>query len=142
MKSLLVKDGDLALGPGGFTTVEGPSKVHQDLSHSMREPYGSDRFHPRWGTVLGDFVGEMADESTGLLIRSEITRLIQNYMVVQQEQMGRSANSGRRPRFLTNELVADIQSIDIRQMFDRFYVRVRLQTLSDEEVTLLASVRA
>jgi hypothetical protein len=142
MKALLVKNGDLVLGPGGFGIVEGTTKVQQDLSHSMREPFGNDRFHPKWGTVLPDFVGGLADQTSALLIRSEITRLVQNYLIVQQEQMTRAANAGRRPRFSTNELINEIEGIDIHQLFDRFFVRVRLLTLSEEQVVLLATVRA
>ena len=58
MKSFALQNGDLVLGQGGLLTVTGPSKVRQDLSIAMREPVGCDRFHPNWGSVLPNYIGE------------------------------------------------------------------------------------
>jgi hypothetical protein len=141
VKTFLLDGGDLQLGQGGFTTVEGPPKLRQDLGVSMREPYGCDRFHPRWGSLLYDFVGMNAVDEAAAYVRGEITRLIQNYIHVQGSLLAQDRASNRRPRYGRGEVISDLKSIDIQQAMAAFRVRVSLMTLSDVEVTLTQTVR-
>jgi phage baseplate assembly protein W len=87
MKTFQIQGGDLVIGPGGYATVSGPKKVLQDLSILVREPYGIDRFHPQWGGILEEFVGQEVNPVSRALVRGEIERLLQNYMVMQSRQI-------------------------------------------------------
>ena len=140
MKTLLIENGDFVIGPGGFVSVDGPMKVKQDLAVAVREPYGSDRFHPRWGSLLHEYVGMAADDEMDLRVRAEITRLIQNYQFSQGQILERDTMRGRRSRFSTGELVDALQSIEVRQEFDRYHVRVTLRTLGRQEISLVRTV--
>lgn len=144
MKTLLIENGDFVIGPGGYAMVSGAKKVEQDLGIAVREPYGSDRFHPRWGSLLHEYVGRysVADGGgTDVLIQAEIQRVVQNYSFAQGDQLERDATMGRRSRFGTGELVDSISSIEIRQETDRYHLRVKIKTLSGEQVSVIRSVR-
>lgn len=141
MKSLLIENGDFVVGPGGYVTVSGPAKVKQDLGIAVREPYGSDRFHPRWGSLLHQYIGMPTGDDVDLTVRTEVIRLIQNYMLTQGQAIERDAMHNRRTRFSTGEIVDRLESIEVRQEYDRYRFRVVLRTLSGEEVQLTRQVR-
>lgn len=140
MKTLTLSNGDLVVGQGGFTTVTGTAKVKQDLGVAVREPYGCDRFHPRWGTTLINYIGGIVGPEIDTLVKSEITRLIKNYIAVQGEQMSNDATAGAISRFSTADMIQRIDGIDVAQEFDRFHVQVRLTLTSGDQVTLTRSV--
>lgn len=142
MQSLAVRHGDLVVGPGGFVAVEGPAKVHQDLNLAILEPFGNDRFHPRWGSLLDRYVGMTQSEETDLLVRSEITRLVRNYMMVQQDAHQRAVNEGRRPKVAAGEMVQNISGIEVTQNLDRYRVVVTLLTAAGDTVALTSEVMA
>jgi phage baseplate assembly protein W len=52
---------------------------------ALAEPYGDDRFHPQWGSVLPNYVGTPIGADTEMLVRSEVARVIQAYIGVQAE---------------------------------------------------------
>lgn len=142
MKTLLIENGDFVIGPGGYVTVDGPSKVKQDLGVAVREPYGSDRFHSRWGSLLHEYVGQPIAEGMDILIQSEVTRIVQNYSFQQGERLENDAMLGRHARYTTGELVDRMESIELRQEIDRYHVRVLVRTLSGDEISIVRSVRA
>lgn len=140
MKTFQIVNGDLVIGPGGFATIDGPAKVKQDLAVAVREPYGVDRFHPRWGTLLHEYVGMAVGDGTDLLIRSEINRVISNHMFSQNSVLERDSMRATRSRFSTGELIDRLDAVDVRQEYDRYHVRVRLRTLSGQPITLTRTV--
>ena len=140
MKTLLLENGDLVVGEGGFVMLEGSQKVRQDLSITMKEPFGIDRFHPRWGSLLHEYIGGTVGTETQMFIEGEVARLVQNYMALQQEQVERDLALGSVPRFSTGELVERVESIQIRQKYDSFRVRVTLRTISGQDVVLTQSI--
>lgn len=142
MKQFAVVNRDLVIGKNGYTTIAGPAKVKQDLSIAVREPYGCDTNHPGWGSLLVEYVGRQVSDETEILIRSEITRIVSNYMVVQQEQMTQDALKSRITRFGAGEVVLDIEKILVRQDYDRYHVKVTVRTLGGEQVSLLGTVSA
>lgn len=141
-KALALENGDLVLGPGGFATIEGERKVFQDLSLAILEPYGNDRFHPRWGSLLDRFVGSTLNDETDLLIRSEVTRIIRNYMAVQQDRYSRDIAAGLKPPISAGEMVSRIDNLTILHDYDRYHLTVRLMTLAGQPVTLTSTVGA
>jgi phage baseplate assembly protein W len=142
MKTFALRNKDFELGPGGYVIVTGPAKVQQDLGVAVREPLGIDRFHPGWGSLLPSFIGLIADDAMELRIRSEISRLIANYVLIQNEQIMQDSRRGRPSRFSTGELVDRIVSIEVIQQYDSFQVTASIQTVAGERVNLNTSVGA
>jgi hypothetical protein len=142
MKSFALQNGDLVLGQGGLLTVAGPSKVRQDLSIAMREPLGCDRFHPNWGSVLPNYIGEPITGQIDSLVKAEVYRLVRNYMAVKANEMQSEYLRGNRASFSADEIVINISSVDVVRNMDRLYVRVSLQTSGGSNVTLVATVEA
>lgn len=140
MKTFLLRNGDLTLGPSGFALVTGPSKVKQDLGVAVSEPFGCDRFHTQWGTVLPTVIGGVINEEATLLVRSEITRVVSNYIAVQTDQVVSDYSRGRRARVSANEVVTGIKDIIIRADFDRLYVKILITTAAEDEVMLTTTV--
>jgi hypothetical protein len=140
MRTLALRNGDLVLGQGGYAVVEGREKLRQDLSVLMREPFGSDPLHPRWGSLLTEYIGRPISDETAMLVRGEITRLLSNYGLVQAGLVAEDRSANRRPRFTTGEIIGQVLGIDVRQQWDRYRVRVSVKTLSGEQVTLIQSV--
>lgn len=128
------------VGAGGYTTIEGAAKVRQDLGIAVREPYGSDRFHPRWGTLLHEYVGTAVGPLSEMRIQAEIARIVQNYIRVQGEALERDVATNRRSRFSKDEVVERVESIAIRQEYDRFRVRVIVRTFSNTDIAIVRSV--
>lgn len=140
MKTFALVGGDLVLGEGGYALVTGQEKVKQDLGVAMREPYGCDRFHPRWGSVLISYVGEPVEQQTAFLIQQEIGRIIRNYIMVQGGVVEEDVAARRRSRVATSEVITGVNGIDVRQNQDKYHVRVRLSLFSGEEAVLTGTV--
>ena len=140
MKTLAIKNGDLAIGANGYATIEGAAKVQQDLGLAVREPLGTDRFHPQWGSLLPRYIGEPINDEMTSLVQAEVTRIVQNY-IIQQGQVLRGVVAGRRkPKFEANEVVTDIGEVHIRQTLDRLHTKVVLVTLGSRRITIIAPV--
>lgn len=139
MKALQIKNGDLVIGSGGYATVTGSDKLRQDLSVAVREPYGCDRFHPRWGSMLSSYVGGVLDKYSTSAVSGEINRILGNYVAVQQDQMLSASSQGMKVRYSTGEVVSAVSKIDTRQSYDRLYVKVSLTTLSGEKVDVVTT---
>lgn len=140
MRTFQLVNGDFVLGPGGYATISGGHKVVQDLGAVLREPIGTDRFHPKWGSVLDDFIGTPIGFETQTRVRSEVHRVIQNYMVVQADRMERDANRGDRQQVRPEEVVVGINAVDIQQRTDRLNVRISLETASGDTHDILRTV--
>ncbi len=140
MRTFELVGGDLVLGEGGFALVTGQAKVKQDLGVAMREPYGCDRFHPRWGSILINYVGEPIEQQTSFLIQSEVGRIIRNYIMVQGGVVEEDVTAQRRSRLTMSEVVVGVNGIDVRQNQDKYHVRVRLSLFSGEEAVLTGTV--
>ena len=140
MRGLLIENGDLVIGQGGFVLTEGPTKVRQDLSHAAAEELGLDRFHPRWGSLLSRYVGMPEGDEVRALVKSEMNRIVQNYISVQNFNLREDQRLGRPNRYNASELVSEVASIDVRQEYDRFFVRVTVTTFGGESVVLAGSV--
>lgn len=140
MMSLAVINGDLALRPGGFGTVTGAAKTRQDLGLALREPYGVDRFHPMWGSLLDGNIGFTINEAMADDVRSEVVRVIQNYMAVQQAKLVADTINGGPTRLTPDEIVRSISNLEVDQENDRLLVRITLDTGGGRQVTLLQAV--
>jgi hypothetical protein len=83
--SLALANGDLVQQGSNLGVVYGTSKLTQDMTCWLEERLGVDRFHPRYGSVLPNFIGTMINASTQAAIQSEIDRVLGNYQAVQNK---------------------------------------------------------
>lgn len=140
VKTLALQGGDLVVGPQGHATITGSRKIRQDLALALGEPYGTDRFHPRWGSVLPDYVGRPIMEDTEMLVRSECSRVVQVYIDTQRAEILEDALGGRRSRFTTADVVARLNGIDTMIAFDSIRVKLKLVTRAAEELSITRTV--
>jgi len=136
MKSLLISDGDLVVGPGGFLAVEGTRRVIQDLGLAVRETYGSDRFHSRWGSILDGFIGRAYDVGISTVIEAEMRRVVGNYIAIQQATLTADASANRPSRFSTDEILVRVNNVDVQQSFDSISLTADLGTMGNTSVTM------
>lgn len=141
MKTFRISNGDLVLTGGSFEEVTGEAKVRQDLGVAVREPFGADRFHPQWGSLLDRFVGAPFTLEVKSLVKAEVMRIISSYSADQQAMMRNDTLANRKSRFSSGEIVQQVTGIEVAQNQDTLHVRVRLQTLTSAEVVLSSSVR-
>lgn len=142
MKTLTLRNGDLALGPGGHQVATGVTKLRQDLGVLVREELGVDRFHPSWGTILPRYVGGTADPELAMYVRSEVNRLLQNYIAAQTLQMEADATAGRRPRYTSDEILAVVDGVQVQTIGTRLNVKVTVRTAAGSTATILRTVEA
>jgi len=140
VKTLALQGGDLVVGPGGHKTITGSAKVRQDLALALGEPYGQDRFHPNWGSVLTDYVGRPVNSDTELLVRSEAARVVQMYIDVQRVEIVEDALAGRRSRFTTADVVARLDDVNTVIQFDTIRILLSLVTQAQENLTVSRTV--
>lgn len=140
MKTFKLEGGDLVIGSGGFTTVRGSDKLQQDLGAIVREELGTDRFHPRWGTVLHRYIGRPIDRESAMYVKGEINRLLQNYMMVQTNLLQADATAGHRPRFTPSEVISAVREVSVQQRRDYFNIKVTVRTFAGADVTILRTV--
>lgn len=142
MKQLKLRNGDLVLGTGGFVTLTGTERIIQDLGALVREVMGTDRFHPAWGTILQDYLGGYQDEEAAMLVRGEIARVVQNYIVMQSTQIIKDRDLGLRSRYAPEEIISSVRSIETQAVGDRLNVKVSVGTMSGQTVDIIRSVEA
>jgi phage baseplate assembly protein W len=140
MQTLQVLDGDLVLSNGAFATITAAAKVAQDIEIAVLTPYGSDRFHARYGSVFESYVGQPSSPQTSALISAELTRVINNYMAVQLGQVKSAVAAGGQSPFGQNELVSSIGPITVQQQLDAFQVTASVSTASGQLVNVSTSV--
>jgi hypothetical protein len=140
MFTLQIQNGDLQIGATGFATLDGPQKIYQDLTVSTLEPYGCDRFHPRWGSMLYNYIGDTITTVEEALVEAEISRLVNNYILVQQDNITSEVALGLQSQYASDEVVGSIQSITVTQNQDWLTVDVQIQTVSGEQVNLQSQV--
>lgn len=140
MKTLALVNGDLAVGQGGYQTLTGTARIRQDLALALAEPYGHDSYHPEWGSVLSSYIGEPLTGELELLVRSEVVRVLQQYVAAQAADIAADALSGSRSRYSFGDVVDQITSITTAVTYDTCQVSVVLKTRSGSSVTILRTV--
>src|SRR6202012_4542666 len=136
MKTLALVQGDLSPAPGGYLLIEGAAKIHQDLSLALREAYGADTLHPRWGSILQQLIGSPITAQLRGQILTEINRVISNYITVQNAKIVQDSTTGNTSSMTTDDVVQSISNIQAQQVYDSLVVRVPLQTLSQQTVNI------
>jgi phage baseplate assembly protein W len=136
VKTLALQSGDLVIGQAGHKTITGLGKIRQDLALALGEELGNDRFHPQWGSTLPKFVGVPIVGDTEMLVRSEIARVIQSYISVQQSEVVNDSLAAARTRYSTADVVAQVTAINTSVSYDTIRAQVTLRTVSQQDVSI------
>lgn len=141
MQSLALVNGDLVIGgAGGYATLSGVERIRQDLTLALWEEYGTDRFHPRYGSIIKQYLGSPITPELQQLVKAEVNRVIQNYIAIQQAEVIRGTQYDVTGRYDTSDVVRSLDQIDVRTTLDAIYVMAALTTLARERVTVSRQV--
>jgi hypothetical protein len=141
MKALALSNGDLVVGHQGHSTVSGSSKIRQDLALALGEPLGDDRFHPEWGSVLPFYIGGPVSDDVQAIVRSEVSRVLSNYIAVRDEYILEDRLSGSGSRFDSSDVVSSVDSISAKVDMDAIRITVALTTLAGTKVKINRTVQ-
>lgn len=140
MRALQLINGDIALGPRGYAEVTGLAKVQQDLAMAILTPFGSDRFHAQWGSVLDSMIGSPQGPLTTQTVQNEVQRVVSNYMLLQQAQLAMAQANGYVSPYSNEEIVTGVVSITSSSTFDLIQVVCTVTTAANTTSTITASV--
>lgn len=129
--SLAIADGDLASSGSQLGLVFGVDKLKQDVNCWLLERRGGDRFHPKMGSILQDFIGGVVSEATRVEVHAEVLRVLQNY---QQLQVRRFKENPER--FSGSELLVSVDDIAVAVNYDTVNVTLRLRNGSEQATTI------
>lgn len=129
--SLAIADGDLVQRGSRLDVVSGVDKLRQDVYCWLTERYGSDRFHVNMGSILQDFIGGIASESTRVEVQSEIFRVLQNYQAMQLRRFKENPE-----KLSASELLVSVDDIMAALNYDTVRVAIRLRNGSNESTTI------
>jgi phage baseplate assembly protein W len=143
MKTLALVNGDLAIGTNGaYLLYAGVSRIKQDLTLALTEEYGTDRFHPTYGSIVQSYLGQVLSAELMQLVRAEVNRVLQNYLIIQQNEVLRDTLVDIANRFDTSDVVQSVDNVAARAVLDTIYLSATLTTLSRETVTISRQVTA
>ena len=136
MKTLAVRNGDLVLTGSKFGVVEGMARVQQQIGLCLKEPYGNDRFHREWGSVLDEWVGHAITTDIPLEVQAEVVRVVRDTILRQNEQIKARAAAGFTSVIKAEEMIVEISSVNVEQRQDNLLVKITLRTASNQEFTI------
>ena len=140
MKTFALRSGDLVIAGGGYGMVTGMARVQQQIGLCLREPYGSDRFHDRWGSVLPEWIGRtIVGNNIQIEVRAELIRVVKNFIAAQQALITQRAINGLRPVVSPAETLVDIVDIRVLQNQDNLVVKATLRTAGGQEFAIMTS---
>jgi phage baseplate assembly protein W len=143
VKTLALVNGDLAIGTNGaYLLYSGVSRIKQDLTLALTEEYGTDRFHPTYGSIVQSYLGQILSAELMQLVRAEVNRVLQNYLIIQQNEVLRDSLVDVANRYDTSDVVQAVDAVQARAVLDTIYLSATLTTLSRETVTISRQVTA
>lgn len=129
--SLKLVDGDLVQKGSQLEIVSGLDKLLQDLDCWLRERYGGDRFHQRYGSTLQEYIGGVVDDSSRREVQSEVLRVLNNYMKVQYKLLREN------PQLLgPSEILVSVDAINTAVYYDSIIVQIKIRNLANQSKTL------
>lgn len=137
--SLQLLHGDLGLNGTSLGTVEGWSKLTQDLSSYILTAMGEDPDHPEYGSLIdggvtpeGQYVEGAVGASdwsrAGMILQSEIQRIATAY---QNQQISRNqADLARfgKPTLTADEVLVNVQKVELFQNEDQLLAIITITT--------------
>lgn len=111
MKDLQLAGGDLLVSGRGFATVAGTAYVRQRVAMALAEPYGSDPYHPEWGSALEAYLGGPVSSGTQALVQAEAIRVLGQLVDAQQQIIISASLNGTRSQFSSDDVIASVDSV-------------------------------
>lgn len=145
MKCMKVVDGDIAIGGDGKAVmVEGAERIRQELALWLLEPLGTDGVYPKFGSDLWSYVGTPAFEDNLTAIRSEVNRVVTNYIAAQNEQIAKDRQRLSDVEFLQvwtdDDIVSTLNSITVSATGTNVNVLVIVSTAASTQVAVEQSL--
>ena len=140
MYGLKITNGDLAvMGDGNCVLVTGRERLVQEISHWLLEPLGTDSLYNRFGSTLDQIIGSPMLPEYMAEVRSEVGRVLQNYMAYQTRRMNEDRLKGEDV-FLRNwsdeDIVDVLDGISVKAVADTLKVTVKLTTVAGTKLTI------
>lgn len=141
MKTLALIHGDLVIdNSGGYQFYSGAPRIKQDLTLALTEEYGFDRFHPKYGSIIRNYLGQVISPEMQALVRAEVNRVLQNYIILQQSSVLRDTVVDVQGVFDTSDVVRSVDDITVKTLLDTIYLSATLTTLARESITISRQV--
>lgn len=141
IQTLALVHGDLVIGSdGNYLLYTGADRIRQDLTLALTEEYGTDRFHPGFGSIVQEYLGRPITPDLQLLVQAEVNRVIQNYLIIQQNEVIRGTLYDVAGTYNTADVVRSVDSITVRAVMDTIYIAVALTTLARQTITISKQV--
>jgi phage baseplate assembly protein W len=138
--SLGLVNGDLMVSSGDYLLLTGADKIRQDLTLALSEEFGSDRFHPRWGSIVKRYIGNLLTPQLALLVKAEVIRVVRNYIAIQQAEVLRDTQVDQQGRFDTSDVIRELVSVEAQIHFDVCNIYIHLRTLNRATVKIKKQV--
>jgi phage baseplate assembly protein W len=129
--SLAVSDGDLVQNGSQLSLVFGVDKLRQDIQLWLTERHGGDRFHVNMGSILQDFIGLVANESSRVEVQSEVLRVLEGYQQLQLKKFKDAPQS-----LSASELLVSVDKIITAIKYDTVNVTIKLRNGSKQYTTI------
>lgn len=141
MKTFALVHGDLVVETdGSYQLYSGAARIKQDLTLALTEEFGFDRFHPKYGSVIRSYLGQIISPEMESLIQAEVNRVLQNYIIEQQQSVLRDTVVDVQGVFNTSDVVRSVDNITVRALLDTIYLSATLTTLARESITIARQV--
>lgn len=142
IKDLQLAGGDLLASGRGFATVTGRDYVRQRVATALAEPYGSDPYHPDWGSALHGYLGAPQDSGTPAMISSEVSRVLAQLIAAQQLMITSSSLAGTRSQLAAADVIASVGSVNASAGIrpDSIAVAVAITTQGGENLQVSRTV--
>ncbi len=151
--SFNIRNGDLILGgPGGLATVDGTTKLLQDLRCRLLEPVGTDPVNPSFGSTLDggidaagqeivSNIGSMISADVQLEIEAEVIRCLQEHQKQQLDRIKAEQQRYNGQTYLTpSEMLYEIVSVESTQVRDTLIVKVQIGTGTGQTISIIQPV--
>jgi hypothetical protein len=127
------------LGQHSFSSVTGSAKVSQDIAVATLEPFGCDRFHPGWGSILGTLVGTPSYPTAPQTVYTEVSRLVSNYIATQTATANLYSSQGSPTPYSSADLATGIVSWQTTQATTSVSASFDIGTVAGTPVTVTAA---
>jgi phage baseplate assembly protein W len=143
VQTLALVHGDLSIDSSGqYATFSGADRIRQDMTLALTEIYGANKFHPKWGSILENYIGNPLTTNLQQLVQAEVNRVVQNYIVLQQAQVLRNTTYDISGVFDTSDVVQAVGPISVSNAMDTIYVSATLTTVARQTITITRQVGA
>jgi phage baseplate assembly protein W len=142
VRDLAIVGGDLLVSGGDLATVTGTDYLRQRVATALSEPYGSDPFHPQWGSALTGMLGSPQLAGTGAMVTAEASRVLAQLMAAQQQVITATAMAGTRSQLAADDVIASVDSVTAApgSRPDAIAVAVSLTTQGGQRLSAVRTV--